>query len=222
MEFVRQTGLIDMKALKDLKITLVGAGGIGSFTGLYLCKMGIENIVIVDDDMVEEHNLPNQMYAIEDIGSPKVEALQKYIKMFSGVDAEVYQERFSEKHLDGGIVISAVDSMASREEIWEVAILDSGVTHLIDGRMAKTEVYVYAVDLLNTRMIERYEQSLYSDEEAMDVPCTERQTIYTGGGIAAQICNHVSHIANGKQLPSMLGYVYDTHQQFMASKVPDD
>ena len=76
----RQAGLVDMKIF-ECPITVVGAGGIGSFTTLALAKIGFTDIRVFDDDRIEIHNLGNQFYRRKDLNKPKVEALRDIVNL---------------------------------------------------------------------------------------------------------------------------------------------
>lgn len=62
---------------KDVKLILLGVGGVGSFALDALYNTGIKNITIVDFDTYEESNLNRQMGSIGNIGRVKVEALKE-------------------------------------------------------------------------------------------------------------------------------------------------
>src|SRR5207244_2270936 len=73
--FWRQLDLLPLERL-DVPVTVIGAGAVGSFVTLTLAKMGLRDLTVFDDDVVDVHNLPNQFYRLTDLGRPKVEALQ--------------------------------------------------------------------------------------------------------------------------------------------------
>jgi len=61
--------------LKAASILLIGAGGLGSPSALYLAAAGIGKLGIVDFDVVDESNLQRQiLYGTSDVGTPKLEA----------------------------------------------------------------------------------------------------------------------------------------------------
>ena len=62
---------------KDVKLILLGVGGVGSFALDVLYNTGIKNITIVDFDTYEESNLNRQMGSFGNIGRIKVEALKE-------------------------------------------------------------------------------------------------------------------------------------------------
>ncbi len=62
---------------KDVKLILLGVGGVGSFALDALYNTGITNITIVDFDTYEESNLNRQMGSVGNVGRIKVEALKE-------------------------------------------------------------------------------------------------------------------------------------------------
>ena len=68
------------KKLKQRKLLIIGAGGIGSYLASFLERISEErqalyDITIYDDDKVEEKNLSYQNFNVEDIGKSKVRVL---------------------------------------------------------------------------------------------------------------------------------------------------
>jgi molybdopterin-synthase adenylyltransferase len=61
--------------LKDAKVLIIGAGGLGSPVALYLAAAGVGTLGIADDDVVSLDNLQRQIaHTTADIGRPKVES----------------------------------------------------------------------------------------------------------------------------------------------------
>jgi len=61
--------------LRDAKVFIVGAGGLGSPVAMYLAAAGVGTLGIVDFDKVDESNLQRQIvHSTADIGRPKVES----------------------------------------------------------------------------------------------------------------------------------------------------
>jgi len=63
--------------LKDKKVFVAGAGGLGSNVCVMLTRAGIGDITVVDFDRVEASNLNRQQYFKDQIGMPKVKALKE-------------------------------------------------------------------------------------------------------------------------------------------------
>ena len=70
-------GVDVFEKFKDVKLILLGVGGVGSFALDALYNTGIKNITIVDFDTYEESNLNRPMGSFGNIGRIKVEALKE-------------------------------------------------------------------------------------------------------------------------------------------------
>lgn len=67
------TGYDFQARLKAAKVTVLGLGGLGSYVALALAAAGVGDMLLVDDDTVELHNLNRQvLYTDADVGKPKV------------------------------------------------------------------------------------------------------------------------------------------------------
>lgn len=193
---------LDVVSPDDLSfpITLVGAGGIGSPTALALAKMGCRDVTVYDPDVVEQHNLPNQFYRLDDVGLPKVKALRSIVHEWTGLDIVAHDERFVDAKVRG-VVISAVDSMDSRRLIWLEAVrFQAGIDLYIDARMGAEVCRIYAVRPTTPEDVRFYESFLYSDDEAMNVACTAQAIIYNVFSIAGLIANAVKRYARGEEV----------------------
>ncbi len=70
-----EVGMDGQQKIKAAKVLLVGTGGLGSPTGLYLAAAGVGRIGLVDFDVVDDSNLQRQIiFASRDVGRPKLEA----------------------------------------------------------------------------------------------------------------------------------------------------
>ena len=63
--------------LKDKKVFVAGAGGLGSNVCVMLTRAGVGDITVVDFDRIEASNLNRQQYFKDQIGMPKVKALKE-------------------------------------------------------------------------------------------------------------------------------------------------
>lgn len=183
--------------------TIVGCGGIGSFAAIALAKLGFDHFDLIDFDTVEAHNFPNQMFGPSNVGETKVGSLAGEISHFNP-DANIDAHNRS---LDAGplpinpIIVSALDSMVWRKELWNLARMKLQCRLFIDGRLAGQKIIVYAARPSNMTDIEGYECTLYSDEEALDDSCTERSIIDVGFAVASIITRHARMALTGGYVP---------------------
>jgi hypothetical protein len=125
-----------------LRIGLVGAGSVGGFIGEALARSGCQHIVIIDFDLVEEHNLDRLVYAMRrDIGEPKSVVLAKRLKKIAtanrfAVDSvvrAVYEEAAYRRALDCDLLVCCVDRPWGRHVLNYIAyahlvpVVDGGI-----------------------------------------------------------------------------------------------
>lgn len=68
-------GLAGQRRLRDARVALIGAGGLGSPVALYLAAAGVGTLTLIDHDHVDRSNLQRQvLHGEADIGRPKVDS----------------------------------------------------------------------------------------------------------------------------------------------------
>lgn len=207
VSYTRQLGIVDPANL-ICPVTIIGVGGIGSNAADLLTRMGVDNITVYDDDIVEPENLPSQAFGLGYIGQMKVEALADHVKKHTGKTIIPVPERYTGQASLSGIVISGVDTMAARYDIWSHMKYNINVPLYIDGRMGGVQFIVFPLNPSMPDEIKYYESQLFPDDEALDIPCTERAIVYNTWGIASHIGNLVGKFANGIKLPKRTIFDY--------------
>jgi molybdopterin/thiamine biosynthesis adenylyltransferase len=108
-----------LQKLSELRVTLCGAGALGSLLADNLSRQGITQLRVIDRDRVEEHNVSTQLYDEGDVGAWKVEVLRN--RLFRAVHVEVdavakeLTERTARSMLKGtDLVVDTFDNSASR------------------------------------------------------------------------------------------------------------
>ncbi|HIZ99267.1 MAG TPA: ThiF family adenylyltransferase [Candidatus Janibacter merdipullorum] len=77
------------RRLLAARVAVVGAGGLGSPSLLYLAGAGVGRITVIDDDLVDETNLQRQViHAAADVGRPKVDSALERVRALNP-DVEV-------------------------------------------------------------------------------------------------------------------------------------
>ena len=90
---IPDVGMTGQKRLKNAKVLVVGAGGLGSPLVLYLAAAGIGTIGVVDDDTVALSNLQRQiLHTTPDVGRPKLQSARDHLKALNpGVEIQTYE-----------------------------------------------------------------------------------------------------------------------------------
>jgi molybdopterin/thiamine biosynthesis adenylyltransferase len=190
----RQADLIPAHAL-DEKISIVGAGAIGSWLCLALAKAGFWNISVADDDEVSVENMNSQFFPLSAIGKPKTQALAEMVRDFTGYTIETTTKRVrSGADFDmSGITVAAVDSMEARSLIFKA----STGRWFIDPRMGAESALLYVVDRASPKSVEGYLKTLYADADSVQERCTAKATIYTANMLAGLTAKVVKDCAIG-------------------------
>ncbi|HET9739936.1 MAG TPA: molybdopterin-synthase adenylyltransferase MoeB [Solirubrobacteraceae bacterium] len=118
---VPEIGLEGQTRLLDAKVLLLGAGGLGSPTALYLAAAGVGTLGVVDDDDVDLSNLQRQVIHTTDrIGVPKVDSAEQSITAINpDVDVVKYKTRLDASNImeiiEGyDVIVDGVDNFPTR------------------------------------------------------------------------------------------------------------
>jgi sulfur-carrier protein adenylyltransferase/sulfurtransferase len=118
---VPEIGLEGQTKLLDAKVLLLGAGGLGSPTALYLAAAGVGTLGVVDDDDVDLSNLQRQVIHTTDrIGTPKVDSAETSILAINpDVNVVKYRTRLDASNImeiiEGyDVIVDGVDNFPTR------------------------------------------------------------------------------------------------------------
>jgi len=116
-----ELGADGQKKLNRSKVVVVGLGGLGSASSLYLALAGVGCLRLVDQDTVEMNNLHRQvLYDLGDLRYPKVEAAAKKIQQINpDVKVESVPENVRESNVEEIVkgmdcVVDGLDNMRTR------------------------------------------------------------------------------------------------------------
>jgi hypothetical protein len=197
-----------------------GAGGIGSSVAFLLARLNPYGIGIYDPENVDNVNLSNQLFSSKHRGMPKVNAVSATVSDYSSKSIIAIQLKFTEDCPTYDIYFACFDNMAARKAMFEnfkrafllYTTQESNGTAaplFIDGRLTAEQFQVYCVH--NQDTIERYEKTLFPDEEAAILPCGFKGTTHNSFMIASKMIacytNFAANIATGEPhrvLPFMI------------------
>ncbi len=109
-----------IRKIKNITIGIAGCGGLGSNAAIALVRTGAMHLVIADFDRVELSNLNRQQYSLDDIGSFKVDALEKIlISINPFAEIKKYNLKLNRKNIysifnNCKIIIEAFDRVTSK------------------------------------------------------------------------------------------------------------
>lgn len=151
------------------RIHIIGCGAIGSTVAENLARFGLTKISLYDFDVVEAHNIANQMFTQEDIGKLKVSAVAENLRKINPEivgDLRIIEKGYVGQKLSGYVFL-CVDNIDLRREIAKSCVGNTFVKAMFDFRMRLTDAQHYAADWSDSKMVEAFLNSMeFSHEEA--------------------------------------------------------
>jgi len=127
---IPEIGAIGQRRLKNAKVLVIGAGGLGSPALLYLAAAGVGTLGIVDDDDVDLSNLQRQIiHGVADVGRPKIESARDAITALNPlVDVRLHNVRLDASNaleLFAGydLILDGADNFATRYLVNDAAAI---------------------------------------------------------------------------------------------------
>lgn len=127
---IPDVGVIGQKRLKNAKVLVIGAGGLGSPTLLYLAAAGVGTIGIVEFDVVDESNLQRQIiHGQSDIGKSKAQsAKESVLEINPLVTVDLHEFRLEpdnavELFSQYDLILDGTDNFATRYLVNDAAVL---------------------------------------------------------------------------------------------------
>ena len=127
---IPEVGMTGQKRLKNAKVLVVGAGGLGSPALLYLAAAGVGTLGIVDFDVVDESNLQRQIiHGVSDIGHLKAESARDSIREINPyVNVVLHTERLDSDNAMAifepyDLIVDGTDNFATRYLVNDAAVL---------------------------------------------------------------------------------------------------
>lgn len=194
------------------RIHIIGCGSVGSTIAENLARCGITKMTLWDFDVVEEHNIVNQMFRIQDVNKPKVEALKDIIVEINPEaekDIILEPKGWQGKTLSGYIFL-AVDSIEVRRKIVEECKDNIYVKAIFDVRTLLEGAQHFAADWSNYEQQEDLLNSMqFTDEEGdAEVPvsaCGVTLGVATTVRLISAYCvNNFINFANGKPIKKLM------------------
>ena len=148
---LRELGGPGQKKLKQARVLVIGAGGLGSPALLYLAAAGVGTIGVIDNDEVDNSNLQRQViHRDEDIGTPKVFSAERAMKAQNpSVEVRPYHRRLeadiaADLIAEYDLVLDGTDNFDTRYLV-NRACVAAGVP-LVSGALSQWEGQISVFD----------------------------------------------------------------------------
>lgn len=151
------------------RIHIIGCGAIGSTVAEMLARYGLTKISLYDFDVVESHNIANQLFTTEDLHMSKVDAVARMLTRINPdiqSDLKIFKQGYDSQRLSGYVIL-CVDNIDLRRKIAEANRENLYVKAMFDFRMRLTDAQHYAAEWSDQRAVEAFLNSMaFSHEEA--------------------------------------------------------
>lgn len=223
-----EIGIEGQQSLLDSTALLIGMGGLGSPSALYLAAAGVGNLILVDFDEVEVSNLQRQViHTTEDIGKAKVDsAREKMLAINPTINVEVINQKLDEGALSAlvrrvDIVLDGTDNFSSRFEINKACVkqkkpLVSAAVIRFEGQLSVFKGY---------ESDQPCYQCLYPSKGNDDENCTDNGVLSPVAGVMGtmQALQAIKTLLNlGEQVDGQLLLFDALDLTFRSIKIPKD
>jgi adenylyltransferase/sulfurtransferase len=127
---IPDVGMSGQKRLKNAKVLIVGAGGLGAPALMYLAAAGVGTLGVIDFDVVDESNLQRQViHGQSDIGRPKVLSAQESVAEINPyTKVIVHNDRLDNDNVlrifaGYDLILDGTDNFATRYLVNDAAVL---------------------------------------------------------------------------------------------------
>ncbi|WP_125609701.1 molybdopterin-synthase adenylyltransferase MoeB [Specibacter cremeus] len=127
---IPEIGVDGQRRLRNARVLVIGAGGLGSPALLYLAAAGVGTLGIVDDDDVELSNLQRQViHTVADIGRPKLESARDSVAALNpGVTVVLHNVRLDSSNVldifaGYDVILDGTDNFATRYLVNDAAAI---------------------------------------------------------------------------------------------------
>ena len=168
---LKDVGVVGQKKIRNSKVLIVGAGGLGCPIADYLSRAGVGTIGIADFDKINLSNIHRQnLYNSKDIGKYKVDVVREKIKLINPfTKIKTYKKKISDKNLNNiinsfNIIVDGSDNFRTKFLLNKYSIKYKKI--LIVGAISKFDGHVFTFDFKDkkTPCLRCFYQSEPSDE----------------------------------------------------------
>lgn len=191
---------------------IIGLGGIGSHLSFQLSRAGARRVELIDDDIVENHNIGGQLFSHQQIGETKVESTLAMLELLISPEQKniIYHDKSKVSNLDRyhynpTSYFVCVDNMETRinlaksfKDVWSKTYEKI----YFESRLSPTGFEIYCVNHDNLDFY--LENCLFKDEEADGLTCSFKQTTHVAAALASKLVtiytNYLTNLALNKQM----------------------
>lgn len=217
VSFLRHNSFFGPEDTDQTVLNIIGVGATGSWVGLLAAKMGWHHFRVWDLDIVESHNLPNQIYDSKHIGMKKVDAFKEVLLRFNNNciietnDCFYTTDDFADS-IEGAVFI-AVDSLKARKDIMNGLKLNLSVDLILETKMGFTHAEMNFINPLDVNYIDNYLSMLKNDDEVEESACNARiittLTNIVSSTLVHELCNFYKNFTRDESVKDSFKMIFN-------------
>jgi len=217
MNLAKSFEFFDPETCTD-RIHIIGVGSVGSTIAELLARFGLKNVNLYDFDVVEEHNLANQMFTTKNLYEPKCAGVfGRWIEINpeAAKTLKVYPDGWNGQKLSGYVFL-CVDNIELRRKIVDENKYNLNIKAMFDFRTALLSAQHYAADWSKPEDISAFLDTMdFTHEEAeKNVPVSACKVslcvMPTVWSVAmAGVTNFINFVKDGKLEKAMILKPFD-------------
>jgi len=206
-----QIDVAGQQAINEASVLIIGVGGLGSPSAIYLTACGVGNLVLVDDDRVDVSNLQRQIIHSEAmLGELKVTSAENHLREVNAqtrvtpISERLDDAALAQQVADADVVLDCTDNFQTRRQINRIC-LQKGKP-LVSGAAIRLEGQLTVLDFREP--VNPCYECLYSVEHDDDLSCARNGVLSPVVGIigCSQALEAIKLIAGfGRPLVGELG-----------------
>ena len=168
MNTIRHLDFFDPVQIKD-PVHIIGVGAVGSHIANNLARLGIKELTIWDYDIVEDHNIPNQMFFETQLKETKTQAVKETLLQINPDIIVNIKEKYTDEELKGHVFVS-VDSINIRNDIYKNNRYNMELLSIYDTRIGLETGQVYTAIWSNPKQQQALFKNSNFKKEEVETP----------------------------------------------------
>ncbi|HRA10027.1 MAG TPA: ThiF family adenylyltransferase [Chitinophagaceae bacterium] len=202
--YSRQEYFCPAKNLEEVRVLIVGCGAIGRNVASCVARLGVKSIDLVDNDIVEAHNIIPQNWSQGDCGKTKVEVLAEEIvsQMGEAIKVSAYPNKWAPrivgKNTTYDAVWSTVDNIDIRKLLYNY--YRDKCKYFFDVRIGASVAQILTVKDMETTN-DWYLKTIFPSSESASFGCVQPMSNYIANIAAGTSVNQFANLMGGKGWP---------------------
>ena len=146
-------------------VHILGCGATGSHIAMDMARIGVRRVCLYDFDIVNVHNIANQIFQRQHVGTNKALACAGEMKLINDdIDIRVFERGYTSQPLSGYVFL-CMDNIDTTRTVVESNRGNTNIRAVFNTRMDLTSAQLYAADWMNSSAIDKLLKTMQFTQE---------------------------------------------------------